>query len=154
MLVLAAVGTLTAAQAIQLIPVFAGQVFEVGAAGLGLLLAVVGAGKVAGSVFIGRDRGAARSSRQQRLVGVAYGVAVVAFALAPAFGVSLAFAALVGVAAAAFEVINGAIVVMHTDGAMYGRVTGLYQLTFSLAPIGAIPVAALADRPVRVSVFG
>lgn len=143
---LAAVATLTALQAIQLLPVFAETVFATGAAGLGLFLAVASVGRILGSLVAARSHGDVGAGRRQRLAGAAFGLSVVGFAIAPTFPSALLLIGAVGATSTAFLVMNGALVVTSTDPGLYGRVTGLYQLTFSLTPIGAIPVAALADR--------
>lgn len=130
----------------QLLPVFASRVFEAGPGGLGLLLGASGAGAILGSMTVARLQGDRSMVRLPGLLGSLVGLSVAAFALAPAFTAAVVLAALAGGAIAAFTTTNSAIVASSADPAFYGRAASLYQLTFAFGPLGAIPVAALADR--------
>jgi MFS family permease len=130
----------------QLMPVFADRVHDVGPAGLGTLLAAAGMGAILGSIAVSQVRGDGNLRRLPGILGAGFGLGALAFALAPSFGFAVALAAVAGAAAAAFTTTNSAIVASVPDPAYYGRAASLYQLTFALGPLGAIPVAALADR--------
>ncbi|MBF8290578.1 MAG: major facilitator superfamily 1, partial [Chloroflexi bacterium] len=130
----------------QLMPVFADRVFDVGPAGLGTLMAVAGVGGIVGSIGVSRLRGGGSLARWPAILGALFGLAALAFALAPSFPIALVLVALAGAAAAAFTTVNSAVVVSAPEPAYYGRAASLYQLTFALGPLGAIPIAALADR--------
>ena len=130
----------------QLLPVFADRVFQAGPAGFGLLLGAAGIGAISGAIGAARIRGGPRLVIWPGILGAAFGLGALAFALAPSFGVGLVLAAAAGAAAAAFTTTNSAIVASIPDAAYYGRAASLYQLTFALGPLGAIPIAALADR--------
>jgi MFS family permease len=131
---------------LQLMPLFANRVFDVGSAGLGLLLAASGVGAVAGTLAAARLRGDRQVVRWQPVLGVGLGVTVVLFAVSPGFPVALATAAVAGFASSAFAIVNYSLVIRATEPRLYGRVASIYQLTFAFGPLGAIPVAALADR--------
>ncbi|HEX5589956.1 MAG TPA: MFS transporter [Candidatus Limnocylindrales bacterium] len=130
----------------QLMPVFADRVHDAGPAGLGTLLAAAGVGAILGSIAVSQVRGDDNIRRLPGVLGAGFGLGALAFALAPSFGFAVALAAVAGAAAAAFTTTNSAIVASVPDPAYYGRAASLYQLTFALGPLGAIPVAALADR--------
>lgn len=131
---------------LQLMPVFAGRVFVVGSAGLGLLLTASGLGAVAGALVAARIRGDRQVVRWQAHLGVGFAVAVILFAGSPGFPVVLVTAALAGFASSAFAIVNYSLVITRTEPRLYGRVASIYQLTFALGPLGAVPVAALADQ--------
>ncbi|MEW5991054.1 MAG: MFS transporter [Chloroflexota bacterium] len=141
----------------QLLPVFADRVFQAGPAGLGLLLGAAGIGAIGGAIGAARIRGGPRLVLWPGILGAAFGLGAMAFALAPSFPLGLALAAVAGAAAAAFTTTNSAIVASIPDAAYYGRAASLYQLTFALGPLGAIAIAALADRigaPMAVAAGG
>jgi MFS family permease/GNAT superfamily N-acetyltransferase len=129
----------------QLLPVFSDRVFGAGPAGLGLLLGAAGLGAIGGSIAVARIRGEGQLVRWPGLLGAAFGLAALAFALSPSLAVGVALVTVAGAAAAAFTTTNSAIVATATDAAFYGRTASLYQLTWALGPLGAIPIAALAD---------
>jgi MFS family permease len=141
----------------QLLPVFADGVHQAGPAGLGLLLGAAGFGAISGAIGAARLRGGPQLVIWPGILGAAFGLGVLAFALAPSFQLALVLASLAGAAAAAFTTTNSAIVASIPDAAYYGRAASLYQLTFALGPLGAIPIAALADRigaPLAVAAGG
>lgn len=140
----AALATLLGMPFQQLMPIFADQVFDVGAAGLGALLTSVGVGAVIGSVLAARIP-QARLLAWQAPLAAALGLAVVAFALTPTFPAACLPAAIAGMSGSSLAVVNYSMMLTHTTPDLYGRIASLFQLTFALAPIGAIPMAAIAD---------
>ena len=130
----------------QLMPIFAEQVHHAGAAGLGTLLAAAGIGAILGSISVSQVRSGGWLSRLPGILGVLLGLAALAFALAPSYLAAIGLAAVAGGVAAAFTTLNSAVVASSPNPAFYGRAASLYQLTFALGPLGAIPIAALADR--------
>ncbi|HEX9551284.1 MAG TPA: MFS transporter [Candidatus Limnocylindrales bacterium] len=145
-LVVSAIAMLLGMPFRQLLPVFSERVFEAGPAGLGLLLGAAGFGAIAGAIGASQIRGGVGLWRWSGVLGTAFGLGVVAFALSPTFAVGVALVAVAGAATAAFTTINSAIVASIPDPAFFGRAASLYQLTFALGPLGAIPIAALADQ--------
>lgn len=145
-LALSAMAMLLAMPFRQLMPVFAEQVHGAGPAGLGTLLAASGAGAILGSIGVSQLRGDGQVRHLPGILGTLFGVTALAFALAPSYSMAIFLAALAGAAAAAFTTTNSAIIATAPDRAFYGRAASLYQLTFALGPLGAIPIAALADR--------
>jgi MFS family permease len=140
----AALATLLGMPFQQLMPIFADQVFMVGAAGLGVLLTAVGVGAVLGSVLAARIP-QARLQAWQAPLAAALGSAVVAFALTPTFPAACLPAAIAGMSGSGLAVVNYSLMLMRTRPDLYGRTASLFQMTFALAPIGAIPMAAIAD---------
>jgi MFS family permease len=131
---------------LQLMPVFADRVFVVGSGGLGLLLTASGMGAVGGALAAARIRGDRQVVRWQAVLGAGFAVAVMLFAVSPGFPVVLVTSALAGLTSSAFAIVNYSLVITRTEPRLYGRVASTYQLTFALGPLGAVPVAALADQ--------
>jgi MFS family permease len=129
-----------------LMPLFAEQVFGVGATGLGVLMAAIGIGALGGSIAVAALSGHSRLSMLQLALGVAFGVALIGFALAPTFPVAVLLLALVGFASSGYVALNTSLMVSHTEPRLYGRVMSVYLLTFAIMPVAALPVAWLADQ--------
>jgi MFS family permease len=145
LLMMAVIGTLAFNYNV-LLPLFSGEVFHrgtggAGAGGYGLLLAVMGAGALAGSLGV-----ASRRRPRYRLLMVvtfAFGVLAMGIALAPTFNVALVLVALMGVASVAFIALANTLIQLHSDGQMRGRVMALWAIVFlGSTPIGA-PIAGV-----------
>jgi MFS family permease len=130
----------------QLMPVFSEQVFMVGAAGLGMLMAASGVGSLAGSLAVAGLASVRQPALLQLILGVAFGLALVGFALAPVFLVAVAMLVLVGFASSAYTTLNSTLIMSNTEPRLYGRVMSVYLLTFAVMPLAAVPMAWLADQ--------
>jgi predicted MFS family arabinose efflux permease len=130
---------------INLMPVFARDVLDLGSTGLGLLLAAIGIGTVAGSLSV------ARSPRIRAIPGVQTLTAGLFAALVLVFSVTsliplaamLLFAA--GWLSAAFLAINQTSLQLHVDDSVRGRVLSIYLLTWGMLPLGQLGVGGLAN---------
>jgi MFS family permease len=129
-----------------LLPVFAEDVFDVGALGLGLLFAVGGIGALAGSMGIAGLRESSNRARVQTIAGITFGASLAAFALAPTFPLALAAILVVDGASAAYMALNGAMIMAATEQSYRGRVMSIYMMTFSLMPLASLPMSAIADQ--------
>ena len=129
----------------MLLPVFARDVLDVGARGLGWLLSATGAGALTAGVFL-----AARGTRvpRGRLImgaGVAYSVLLMAFALSRSFWLSMVL-----LAAAGFMIIlnnatlNG-LLQSSVPHRLRGRVMSVYVFMFvGMTPLGSLQAGAVA----------
>jgi MFS family permease len=130
----------------MLMPVFAERVFEVGAAGLGTLMAAAGVGALAGSLFVAAVTHHARPALFQLALGVAFGLGLVGFAMAPVFALAVACLMVVGFASASYTALNNTLLLSNTEPRLYGRVMSIYMFTFAVMPLGTMPAAWLADH--------
>ncbi len=128
----------------SMIPVFARDVFHVGAVGQGVLLAVPGAGAVLGALLIAGVSGTGRKTRY--LIGgvLTMGVALVCFALSPGMGAALAALLFVGGASTSYRAVNQTLLQTNTADEYRGRVMSIYLLDRGLAPLGSMLVGTLA----------
>jgi MFS family permease len=138
-----------------LMPLFAERVFHVGAVGLGALMAAIGIGSLAGAITIATLSDYPRPARLQLMLGVGFGLALVAFGLAPALaalGSAVAFVAAIlclataGFCSAGYNALNNTLVMGNTEPRLHGRVMSVYLLTFAVMPLGSVPAAWLADH--------
>jgi predicted MFS family arabinose efflux permease len=140
-----------------LLPVFQERVLGVGPSQLGLLYAFSGIGALAGSLMLASLSGVKRKEPMQIAFGVAFGGALIIFALTSRFELALLFIMLVGLCGNAYTALNSTLIMTTSDRAYHGRVMSIYMMTWSLSPLASLPIGALVDRfgaqPV-VAVFG
>jgi MFS family permease len=141
-----AVVSFFAGPAQAILPVFASEVYGLGAGAYGALGAALGLGSVVGALAVGRGgnrvgrRGVATSM-------VALGTLLVGFAVAPAFAAGLALLAGVGCAYLYMIAASNGRIQVEVDEAMRGRVMSLSMLAFGAPfPIGSLMAGLLVDR--------
>jgi len=140
-----------------LLPVFQEKVLHVGVGGLGLLSAFSGAGALVGSLMLASLSGMKRNEALQIAFGVAFGGALLIFALTSSFVLALLFILLVGLCGNAYTALNNTLIMTTTDRAYHGRVMSIYMMTWSLSPLASLPIGALVDHfgvQAVVAVFG
>ena len=127
-------------------PIFATDIFKVGAEGLGVLTAAAGAGALAGALLL-----ASLSSVQRMgfvLLGslLSYGGALILFGASPHFAFALLFLLAVGASQAIFMAMRQTLVQLLVRDALRGRVFSIAQLTRgTLSPAGALAAGTLAS---------
>jgi MFS family permease len=128
-----------------LLPVFAEDVFDVGAAGLGVMGVAAGLGAVIGSLVIASLTDFPRRMFLQLACGVGFGVTLVLLGASGMFGLALLALAFIGMSSQGYLSLNNTMVLGSTQPAFHGRVMSVYMMSWSLMPVAALPMAALAD---------
>lgn len=130
---------------IFLLPVFAQDVLRVGAEGLGYLSAVGGVGSLLATLGAGALGGIA--ARGTLLIGgaVGFGLLLIAFALSPWFLLSLLLLFLGGVAGSVYMVLTLSTLQERVPDHLRGRVMGIFSVTWSMMPLGAVQSGFIAD---------
>ena len=131
-------------------PIFAKDVFMVGESGLGGLLAVMGAGSLAGALLIA---GMSKIKRRGYLLivsGVLSGIVLIGFSalseFAPLFLPALVFMAIIGVIQSGRMTLQNSLTLEYVEPAYRGRVMAIQGLTWGLMPIGVLPLTIIADH--------
>jgi MFS family permease len=140
-----------------LMPVFSERVYAAGATGLGLLLAGSGAGALAGAVSVAWLSGFRRPSVLQLGLAVGLGVALVALAVTRWFPLAVGLMVVIGFLFSAFSALNNTLLMSNVQPRLTGRVMSIYLLTWAAMPIGALPLAWLAEQagaPVAIALAG
>jgi MFS family permease len=145
LLVLALLPIMLGAPFTIMLPVFADDVYDVGSAGLGIMMSVSGVGAVTGSILIGGLGDFRRRGTVQLAAGIMFGVGLVLLGLAGRFALALVALPVIGMAMTIYMVINNTLVLTYADRKFHGRVMSVYMLTFSMMPVVALPATALAD---------
>jgi predicted MFS family arabinose efflux permease len=116
-----------------LLPIFARDVFHVGAAGLGLLGSALGIGSLLGSLLMAGMGAVQRAGRLMLAGTIGWLVLLILFALTPAYTMALGLLVLMGVAQT-FSLTNMTVLLLGTASSdMRGRVMGLRSL--AVAPL-------------------
>jgi hypothetical protein len=125
-------------------PVFASEELGLGARGLGLLMACIGVGAVAGTLLIANFK-AIPAMRGSQIASLAV-LTLLIIGFSQTKNVTLAAVLLfgAGLVSAAFFATNQTILQVRAEEAMRGRVVALNILSWGLLPLGQLPLGALA----------
>ena len=129
----------------NLMPVFAVDVFDVGEVGLGLLLGMAGLGALIGSLIIA-SLGDFRK-KGLLLIGLAigFGSTVAMFGFSGSYPVSLVLLIAVGLLGTGYLALNNTLIQSNVPHELLGRVMSIYVMTFAMMPLGTLPLGALTD---------
>jgi MFS family permease len=129
-----------------LMPVYAAEVFDVGAPGLGLLLAAIGAGSAIGSIGLASLGDIHRTGRI--IIGslVLVAVAMALFSQVRSYGLAVPTLMMLSVGVGGFWATTVATIQSMASDEFRGRVAGLYMLTWGVFPVGSLIAGGLADR--------
>lgn len=130
---------------VAFLPTLAERIFDVGPSGYGLMSGASAVGALAASLFIAARASGPGAWRLQTLAGAGFGLGVALLGLAPGFAVALVVILATGAASSAFQSLNNALVLEHSDLGYHGRVQSLMMLSFSGFGMAALPIGAVAD---------
>ncbi|SDS62411.1 MFS transporter [Microlunatus soli] len=127
-------------------PVFADEQLGLDAAGLGALLTCGGVGGLVGALIIA-GMGDFRAKGGVFVIGTACWAAMWAiFALSHHPAVSFVAMAGIGLASAAFGVLQTTLLLMTTEPALHGRALGLQELAIGIMPLSSLLLGVIAER--------
>lgn len=142
---------------IALLPVFAADVFEAGAGGLGMLKGASAIGGLLGSLVVA-SLGDMRGKGWLLLgAGVLSGTGLIFLGQAPSFIAALLSLLLATIGGSAYMVTRSTLLQTTSNARMRGRMVGFIRLIWGLMPLGALPIGALADvigAPLTVTLEG
>jgi MFS family permease len=129
----------------QFMPVFARDILEVGAPGLGLLLMAPGAGAILGGLTLASVRRFPRPHRLLFALATGFASAIVLFALSRSFPLSLVFLFAAGAFQTTFLSFTAMLLQLHADETNRGRIMSLFGLiNRGLGPMGSFPFGLVA----------
>ncbi len=130
---------------VAFLPSVSEDLFGEGPSGFAWLSTVGAIGGLVASLFIaGRAEGAVAWTIQT-VSAVGFGVGVLALGWSPTFVVALAVSFPLGAASAAFQSMNGTLVLANSESEYHGRMQSLLQLGFSIFGVAALPIGMIAD---------
>lgn len=130
---------------ITLMPVFARDVFEIGAGGLGILMVASGLGALSGALTAATMDRVQRKGLAVMVLTFVYCLAVAGFAASPHPALAMAGLFLAGFSGSIFGSMTNTLMLLLTDPRVRGRVIGLYMLTGGFTPFGAMGLGAMAE---------
>ena len=145
LLVMAFIGPMFGFPYMLLMPEFAKEVLDLGAEGLGLLMAITGIGAIVGSLVVAYLGNYKHLGLLLFGGALLWGVALAGFSQATSLALAVVPLVLVGLASAVFMAINLSLIQMYAAPEMRGRVMSIFMLTFAFMPLGLLPVGAAAQ---------
>lgn len=145
LMLLTAVPALLVFPYIQLMPVFARDVFDIGAGGLGLLMVASGVGALAGALVAATLDRLQRKGLAVMTLTTVYCLAIALFAASPWVPLAMVGLFLGGIFGSIFGSLSNALMLLLADARVRGRVMGLYMLTNGFTPFGALILGGLAE---------
>ncbi|MCH8185014.1 MAG: MFS transporter [Chloroflexi bacterium] len=146
-LVLLLMGLATALLAMPfrfLMPVFIVDIYGRGPEALGLMVSVMGAGSLAGSMFIA-SLGRWRRGLLLIVGSFLSGIALLMVALVPMYFVAVGIMVILGLGDAGRQTLNQALIMEEVEDQYRGRVMSVFMMNFGLMPLGVLPTGVAAQ---------
>jgi MFS family permease len=140
-----------------LMPVYAQEVLQFDARGLGILSAAPSIGSLLGSLALASLGDFRGKGKILLIAGLVMGLALVGFSNTQTFVLALIILVIVGAARNATIITNQTLLQESCSDAFRGRVMAMYMMTVGLLPLGTIPAGAIADRwgvPLALTIQG
>lgn len=129
----------------SILPVFARDVLDVGANGLGWLAAMQGVGALIGSIIVASMRSHSQVKLLTVVGSLGLPVFVLLFALSSAYALSLALVLILGFFFQVFMTSNFTQVQIIVPDSIRGRVLSIRMIIFGIGPIGMIALGTAAE---------
>lgn len=128
------------------LPVFAGDILDSGAKGLGFLMGASGLGAFSMAIFLAFRGDIKQKVRVMNAASLIFPAVLFGFTYSHSFAVSVALMFLVGLAVVAFLATANSSIQLKTPDGLRGRVMSVYTLLFlGMTPIGHSMLGVLAD---------
>ena len=131
---------------VELLPVIARDVLQIGPGRMGTLLAIEGLGALFGAISIA-SMGAIRYHGRFYTVGSMLALIMLfCFSMCQGYLVTLVILFLLGFATSGFATMQSTLVLLRTDQALRGRALGVISLAIGAGPLGAMMIGILAEK--------
>jgi MFS family permease len=128
-----------------LLPIFAEDVYDIGAGGLGVLMAMSGIGSLAAALWVA-NAGDFRHKGMVLLGTLAVtGIAMIGFGFSPWLSTAIIFLVIAGGAQMVYITITMTVLQTATSDEMRGRVTSIFMLNNGLVPAFSFAAGAVAE---------
>jgi len=129
------------------LPVFAKEIFKGNASTFGLINGFIGAGAVAGTIFLASRKPGAPLKKILFFCTLIMGVGMICFSQARYFPLAMFFTMLAGFGGIAQFTVSNIIAQSESAPEMRGRVIGILLMAiFGMAPVGSLVVGAVSQR--------
>ena len=130
---------------IMLLPAFAVEALNLGADGLGVLMAITGVGAIFGSLLVAYLGNFRYLGLLFFVSATFWGITLAGLSQSTTLLIAVIPLALIGLSSAVFMSINISLVQMYTVPDMRGRVMSIFMWTFSMMPLGLLPLSFMAE---------
>ncbi len=141
-----------------LMPIFAGQILEGGASGLGILMGASGVGALAGALALAARKSLKGLGRWIAFASAGFGACLILFSFSRSFWLSAAFLVPAGFAMMIQMAASNTLVQSMIPDELRGRVMAVYSMMFmGMAPLGAMFAGTVAQNigaPYTVAIGG
>lgn len=140
-----------------LLPTFARDVFDVGASGLGTMLALRSAGGALGLLLLATVGAEGRSGLVFVTGATLFGVMLLLFAQMPVYGLALVLLAFSGTCAGIMDTLGQTLMQRNAGEQRRGAAMGLWVFSIGFAPVGSLSLGASATAygaPLTMGVSG
>ncbi len=145
--ILIAIFSLVGLPYISLLPVFAGEVFHMGAKGLGFLMAASGVGALTAALGIAARGTIKDNEKLMGLAGLCFAIALLLFSLSKTFWVSLILITVGGWGMVSYLAAANSFIQVTVPDELRGRVMSVYSFVFlGLVPVGNSIMGTLAEH--------
>lgn len=157
LLILILLTTLIAQPFQYFLPIFARDILKVGEVGLGWMMAATGMGAVVSNLIIATLGDYSRKSYLLMSFMGFLGILLAIFSHSTIFTFSLILLVMMGMCATGFNTMSNTMLQTTSSREMRGRALSIMTIAFGIAPLGAMPVGALAEvtgTPISLSIAG
>ncbi len=127
------------------LPVFARDILRVGETGLGWMMAVIGLGALISNLIIASLGDNARKSYLILTFMGFLGILLAVFSYSTIFAFSMILLVIMGMCATGFNTMSNTMLQTYSSREMRGRALSIMTLGFGIAPLGAVPMGAVAE---------
>ncbi len=129
-----------------LLPTFARDVFDVGAAGLGLMMATRSGGGTLGLLVLSRIDAEGRGGLVFLVSAGAFGLALLLMAVSPFYALALLLLAVSGFCASIMDTLGQTLIQRYADEHERGAAMGLWVVSVGFGPVGHLTLGAAASN--------
>ncbi len=140
-----------------LVPVFARDVLDVGAVGMGMINAFRSGGGLIAGLTLASLGDFKHKGKLLMAMYMGFGIGLILFANAPVYALALLFIGIVGISAAGHDAMSQTLLQLNVEEDQRGRAMGIWQLSIGFGVIGSMTLGTLAEAygaPLAQSVFG
>jgi MFS family permease len=140
-----------------LVPVFARDVLDVGAVGMGMINAFRSGGGLIAGLTLASLGDFKHKGKLLMVMYMGFGIGLILFANAPGYALALLFIGIVGISAAGHDAMSQTLLQLNVEEDQRGRAMGIWQLSIGFGVIGSMTLGTLAEAygaPLAQSVFG
>ena len=140
-----------------ILPVFARDVLQVGALGLGTFSTATSVGGLLAGLALASLGNYKHKGRLMLGIFLSFGVFLILFSQSPWYPVSLVLIMMVGAMAAGMDAMGHTILLLNVAEEQRGRAMGVWMTAIGFGPIGSITIGAVASvlgAPLAVTING